>query len=101
MFYNVYTAFSYGRDIIVCLIFQESFKVKESSLYDNWKNSTFLFGGAELWFMSYFLPIYQGSCSIGPVVHFMKHEYIYENDTMHFKSLRKVTLFSLYCQSWV
>ncbi len=42
-------AFSYERLLIVCWFFQESFKVKESSLHDIWNADTaFLLYGADL-----------------------------------------------------
>ncbi len=48
MFDMVDTAFSYGREMIVCLFLQESLKVKESSLYEIQNADTaFLLGGAE------------------------------------------------------
>ncbi len=50
MFDMVDTAFSYGRALIACYFFQESFRVEESSLYGIWNADTafFLLSGAEL-----------------------------------------------------
>ena len=47
MFDIVDTAFSYGREMIVCLFLQESSKVKESSLHEIWNaDIAFLHSGA-------------------------------------------------------
>ena len=49
MFDMIDTAFSYWKALIVCYFFQESSKVKESSLYEIWNVDTvFLIGAAEL-----------------------------------------------------
>ena len=40
MFDMVDIAFSYGRALIICYFFQESFKVNESSLHEIWNADT-------------------------------------------------------------
>ncbi len=54
MFDMVGAAFSYGRELIICLFLRESSKVKESSLHEIWiADTAFSLSGAEL---------HQGDC---------------------------------------
>ncbi len=64
------TVFSYWRALIVCLFLQESFKVKESSLYVIWNTDTaFLRSGAEIIRILFNYPIW--------IINFEVHVHMY------------------------